>query len=166
MRLFYLIKAAVFAVLLCAPVVAQQTTAPEFQHVTITLTTDASSCGCIDPTNYSVSLDENGTVIYNGGPGSKVRGEKIHSISVGAVRDLVADIFRINFFSFQDRYQYKQLPNGNREGIDHSYAYTIAIDIDGKKKTVYIFYGAPDELIAFRRKIFDLTEIAQYVGRA
>ena len=85
---------------------------------------------------------------------------------MGAVRDLEADFLRINFFSLQDRYTSKKLPNGNSQTVDHANATTMSIDLDGKKKSVYIFYGAPDELIALQRKLYDFTQIAQYVGRA
>src|SRR2546430_9074879 len=34
----------------------------------------------------------------------------------------------------RDRYEIKKLPNGNSETIDHAYASTISIDIDGKRK--------------------------------
>ena len=66
----------------------------------------------------------------------------------------------------RDRYEIKKLPNGNSETIDHAYASTISIDIDGKKKSVYIFYGAPQELIDLQRKLYEVTQIAQYTGRA
>jgi hypothetical protein len=85
---------------------------------------------------------------------------------IGAVRDLVAGFFRVNFFSLQDRYTSKKLPDGNSQTVDHANATTISIDIDGKKKSVYIFYGAPDELIDLQRRLYEVTQIAQYVGRA
>ena len=165
--------AAVF-LLVSVPAMAQQSSPPDFSHVTITMTMDGTHCFCMNQPGsevsccpeYSVSVNENGTVIYNGLRGAKVRGEKVHSISVSAVRDLVADFFRIDFFTLQDRYEIKKLPNGNSETIDHAYASTISIDIDGKKKSVYIFYGAPDELIDLQRKLYDVTQIAQYIGRA
>jgi hypothetical protein len=115
---------------------------------------------------YSVSLDENGTVIYNGASCVKERGERIHSIPVSAVRDLVTQFMQIDFYSLQDRYTEKKLPNGMFQTIDHANATTISIDIDGKKKSVYIFYGAPDELIDLERKLYDSTKISQYTGRA
>ena len=34
----------------------------------------------------------------------------------------------------RDRYEIKKLPNGNSETIDHAYASTISLDIDGKRK--------------------------------
>jgi hypothetical protein len=175
MRLFSFPRNAfVLLLFLLTPVAAQQSSAPDYTHVTITMKAEGGPCGCV-PANqddlsccpaYSVAVDENGTVIYNGLGGVKTRGERVHSIPVGAVRDLVADFFRINFFSLQDRYRSKTLPDGNSQTVDHANATTISIDIDGKKKSVYIFYGAPDELIDLQRKLYDITQIAQYVGRA
>jgi hypothetical protein len=111
-------------------------------------------------------VDETGTVIYNGFKGVTVFGEQVRSISIGAVRDIVSDFLRIDFFSLENSYTSKKLPNGNSERIDHANATTISIDIDGKKKSVYIFYGAPQELIDLHRKLYEVAQIAQYTGRA
>jgi hypothetical protein len=175
MRLFSLLRIALVLLLfLLTPVAAQELSAPDYTHVTITMEAEGGPCGCVYFNEndlsccpaYSVAVDENGTVIYNGIGGVKARGERVHSIPIGAVRDIVADFFRINFFSLQDRYTSKKLPNGNSQTVDHANATTISIDIDGKKKSVYIFYGAPDELINLQRKLYEVTRIAQYVGRA
>jgi len=155
------------------PAAGQQSNPPDYAHVTITMKAEGGPCGTVCPFNdylsccpaYSVSLDENGTVIYNGISGVKTRGEKVHSISVSTVRDLVASFLRVNFYSLQDQYTEKKLPNGQTQTIDHSNATTISIDIDGKRKSVYIFYGAPDELIELQRKLYEVTQIAQYTGR-
>jgi Domain of unknown function (DUF6438) len=175
MRLFsFLSTALVLLLFLLTPVAAQQSSAPDYTHVTITMKAEGGPCGCVYANDndlsccpaYSVAVDENGTVVYNGIGGVKARGERVHSIPVGAVRDLVAGFFRVNFFSLQDRYTSKKLPNGNSETVDHSNATTISIDIDGKKKSIYIFYGAPQELMDLQRKLYEVTQIAQYVGRA
>ena len=147
------------------PVAAQQSSAPNYKHVTITMKAEGGPCDCVFPA-YSVSVDENGTVTYNGLKGVKVLGGKVHSISIPTVRDLVSDFLRIDFFSLQDSYRVKKFPNGTSATTDHTNATTISIDIDGKKKSVYIFYGAPQELIDLQRKLYEVTEIAQYVGRA
>jgi hypothetical protein len=174
MRLFSLLRTALVPLLfLLTPVVAQQSSALSYMHVTITMKAEGGPCGCV-PANendlsccpaYSVAVDENGTVIYKGLGSVKTRGERVHAIPVIAVRDLVADFFRINFFSFQDRYTSRKLPDGNSQTVDHANATTISIDLDGKKKSVYIFYGAPDELNDLQRKLYDVTRIAQYIGR-
>ena len=114
---------------------------------------------------YSVSFDQNGAVIYNGVLGVKERGERIHSIPTAAVRELVAEFLRIDFFSLEDRYTVKKLPNGTILGTDHANASTISIDLDGKKKSIYIFYGAPEELIKLQLKLYEVMQIEQYIGR-
>ena len=161
---FTLLKLALVSLVLFAiPVAGQKANAPEFVHVSITMKAEGGPCDCIFPA-YSVSVDENGTVTYNGLKGVKVLGGKVHSISIATVRDLVSDFLRIDFFSLQDSYRVKKFPNGTSATIDHTNATTISIDIDGKKKSVYIFYGAPDELIDLQRKLYDVTQIAQYIG--
>jgi hypothetical protein len=160
--------------ILTTPVMAQESRAPEFTHLQITMTGDGANCGCPSEPGeavsccpeYAVTVDENGTVIYNGAQGAKVYGEKIYSISVEAVRELVANLFQIGFFSLQDRYVKKDLGNGYSQTVDHAYATTIAIDIDGKKKSVYIFYGTPDALVDLQRKLYVTLQLAQYTGRA
>ena len=160
--------------ILATPLMAQESRVPEYTHLNVTMTGDGADCGC--PSfpgeevsccpNYSVTVDENGTVNYNGAEGAKVRGEKIYSISVAAVRELVVNFFQIGFFSLQDRYVKKDLGNGYWQTVDHAYATTIAIDIDGKKKSVYIFYGTPDALVDLQRKLYLSLQVAQYTGRA
>ena len=102
------------------PATAQQSNLPYYAHLNITMKAEGGPCFTVCPVNdslsccpaYSVSLDENGTVIYNGISGVKTRGEKVHSISVSTVRDLVAHFLRIDFYSLEDRYTEKKLPNG------------------------------------------------------
>ena len=146
-----------------------QSRSPQFNHVTTILKTEGGPTLCSVRyclPAYTVSLDENGTVKYIGIGGVKVEGEKTHSISTATVRDLVAEFIRIKFFSLENEYYYKRLPNGDLSSIDHTNATTISIDLDGKQKSIYIFYGAPDELMALTRKLFDALQIADYVGRA
>lgn len=160
--------------ILATPVVGQESGAPEYTRLKITMTGDSAHCGC--PSfpgeevsccpNYSVAVDENGTVNYNGAQGAKVRGEKIYSISVSALRELVTNFFQIDFFSLHDRYEKRDLGNGYFQTVSHAYATTISIDIDGKKKSVYIFHGAPESLIDFQRKLYTTLQLAQYTGRA
>ena len=160
--------------ILATPIMAQESSAPEYTHLNITMTGDGAHCGCVFfpgeevscCPNYSVAVDENGTVIYTGSGGAKVRGEKIYSIPVSAVRELVANFFQIDFFSLRDRYESKDLGNGYSQSVDHAYATTISIDIDGKKKSVYLFYGAPDSLVDLQRKLYMTLQVAQYTGRA
>jgi hypothetical protein len=125
---------------------------------------DENELGCCPA--YFASVDENGAVKYEGVARVKTRGEKTHSISPATVRDLVANFLSINFFSLENEYRIKKLPDGSAIGTDHSNGTTISIDLDGKRKSVYIFYGAPDELADLKRKLFAALQIAEYVGHA
>jgi hypothetical protein len=158
-----------------ATVVAQAPKTPDYTHVKITVTAEGTACGCVYLQDndyvsccpkYSATVDENGTVIYNGVSGVKTRGERVLSIPLSTVRDLVSDFYRIDFFSLEDRYTRKKLPNGNYQTVSHQNAMTVSIDVDGKSKSIYIFYGEPQELTDLLRKLIDATGIAQHVGRA
>jgi len=159
---------AAFICVAFVPVSAQAAAELDYSRVIITLTMDARHCLCLPKPSccpeYSASVNENGTVIYNGLRGTKVQGEKVHSVPVSVVRDLVSEFFRINFFSLQDRYESKKHPNGTTETISHASAATMTIDIDGKRKSIYIFYGAPDDLTALQNKLLEALQISQYVG--
>jgi Domain of unknown function (DUF6438) len=163
-----------FLIVLAVTVAGQTPDSHDFKHLTITMKAEGGPCGCVYYSvndlsccpAYSVSLDENGTVIYKGIGGVKTQSEVTYSISSMTVLELVAQFQRIDFYSLQDRYTSKKLPNGNLETVDHANATTISIDMDGKKKSIYIFYGAPQELIDLQRNLYDITQIAQYIGHA
>jgi hypothetical protein len=162
---FMNLKAAlVLLIFVATPVAGQQLKTRDFKHVSITMKAHGGPSDRVLPA-YSVSVDEKGTVTYSGIRGVKVRGERLHSIPVGVVKALVAEFFRIDFFSLQGWYTSKKLPNGLSETIDHANGTTISIDVDGKTKKVYIFYGAPPELIELQHKLYEATQIAQYVGQ-
>jgi hypothetical protein len=165
-------RAVFVAAFICVaflPVAAQPASELDYSRVIITLTMDARHCLCMPKPSccpeYSASINEKGTVIYNGLRGTKVQGEKVHSVPVSVVRELVSEFFRIDFFSLQDRYESKKHPNGTTETISHAPSSTITLDIDGKKKSVYSFYGAPEELTALQRKLLEALQVAQYAGK-
>jgi uncharacterized protein DUF6438 len=173
MRLYSVIHSSILAlVLLSIPVLTTaQSKPPLFNHVTITIKTEGGPTMCMAGVDYClpayvVSVNETGLVKYFGVGGVKIEGERTHSISPSRVRDLVADFMRINFFSLEDEYRFKRLPDGTSVGIDHTNAATISIDLDGKQKSIYLFYGYPDELIQLRRELFDALQIDQYVEGA
>jgi hypothetical protein len=154
------------------PVSGQQSKAPQFKHVTITMEMDGTSCLCLGGVDLSccpafvASVDESGIVKYRGiGGVLKIKGERTHSISPFRVRDLVAEFLRIKFLTLEDRYYYKKLPDGSMISIDHSVHTTISVDLDGRQKSILIVYGQPQELTDLRRKLFDALQIGQYVGR-
>ena len=175
MRLWVLMKtASVLFWLLGSVVAAQEPKLADYAHVKITLTSEGGPSGCVMfeggrsvdcIPKYSVTIDKNGTVIFNRINSVKPRDERVHSIPVSTVRDLVTEFQRINFFSLDDRYEMKRLANGHFQTIDHGHAWTVSINIDGKSKSIYIFFGEPDALAALVKKIVDASQISQYVPR-
>ena len=77
----------------------------------------------------------------------------------------MAEFLRIKFLTLEDRYYYKKLPDGSMVSIDHAVHTTISVDLDGRQKSILIVYGEPQELTDLRRKLFDVLQIGQYVGR-
>jgi len=146
-----------------------QSKAPQFNHVTITMKTEGGPNMCMAGVRYCLPtyfalVDEKGNVKYVGIGGVRIEGEKTHSVSSDTVRELVAEFIRIKFFSLDDEYRVKRLPDGTSVTIDHTNATTISIDLDGKQKSIYIFFGEPDELKQLQHKLFDALQISQYVG--
>ena len=123
-------------------------------EVKIEMKRDASKTGCFEcSAEYFVSIDGNGIVNYEGYSAVKLKGKHTFSISVEQVKDLIGYFKRINFFSLENSYTEKKLPNGQTQFIDHAIKTTTSLTLGGKTKTVFNFYGAPKELDEIQEKI-------------
>jgi hypothetical protein len=139
-------------------------------EITISMKRDGFPCGYL-PANkkdlsgcpaYSIVIANNGTVTYEGIRSVKARGKRTFTIPVEQVKQLIADFERVKFFELQDKYTEKRLPDGSVRTIDHSNGTTITLKIGNKTKSVYNFYGAPEELEALQKK---LDEISKHLQR-
>jgi len=138
-------------------------------EITISMKRDGFPCGYV-PVNekdlsgcpaYSISIAGNGAVTYEGISSVKTRGKRSFTISVEQVNQLLADFERINFFELKDKYTEKRLPNGAVNTIDHSNGTTITLKIGNKSKSVFNFYGAPEELDALQKKLDGISKHLQ-----
>ncbi len=145
---------------------ANEADSPE---ITISMKRDGFPCGYV-PRNkndltgcpaYSIVINGDGTVRYEGISSVKVRGKRTFTIPAEQVKQLLADFERIKFFELQDKYTVKQLPNGFFTTVSHSNGTTITLKIGNKSKSVYNFYGAPEELDALQKKLDDLSKNLQ-----
>lgn len=145
--------------------VPRQSDVSALDGVVITLKTQGGPCGCV-PVNendlgccpaYSVSIDGEGKVTYEGISSVKVRGKRTYSIPADEVRELVNEFDKVDFFSLQDSY--------DDHGIDHANATTISISIGGRTKSIYVFHGEPEKLDRLMSKVFAVSRAAKYVGR-
>ena len=137
--------------------------------ITISMKRDGFPCGYF-PRNkkdltgcpaYSIVIDGDGTVKYEGIRSVKVRGKRTFTIPSEQVKQILADFERIKFFELQDKYTVKQLPNGSFTTVDHSNGTTITLKIGNKSKSVYNFYGAPEELDTLQKKLDDISKDLQ-----
>jgi hypothetical protein len=138
-------------------------------EITISMKHDGFPCGIV-PVNkndlsgcpaYSIVIAGDGTVRYLGVLSVKVRDMQTFTIPVEQVKQLLSDFERIKFFELQDKYTEKRLPDGSVKTIDHSNGTTITLKLGNKSKSVYNFYGAPEELDALQRKLEDIVKDLQ-----
>jgi len=138
-------------------------------EITISMKRDGFPCGYVAANErdlrgcpaYSISIAGNGKVTYEGISSVKARGKRTFMISVEQVKQLLADFERIKFFELQDKYTEKQLPNGVTETVNHSNGTTITLKVGNKTKSVFNFYGAPEELDALQEKLDDISRDLQ-----
>ena len=88
----------------------QQSNAPAFSSIAITMKTEGGPCGCVSVNDedlsccpaYSVSISGDGTVTYEGVTSVKVKGKRIYEIPIESVKELVEIFHSIGFFSMED----------------------------------------------------------------
>jgi hypothetical protein len=147
-----------------------QTQVPQsvnLKDVIITMKQEPVNDGCLNCVPvYSVSISGDGIVTYEGNAAVTVTGKQVYSISVGQVKELVAEFYRIDFFSLSDEYITRDNGDGTHTRVDHAAPATVSITMNGKTKKVYNFFGAPDKLIELQKKIYEISGIARYTKRA
>ena len=126
-------------------------------EVKIEMKRDGSSTGCFGCTvEYVASIDGNGIVNFEGISSVRLKGKYTFSVPVEQVKELINDFRQINFFSLENSYTEKKLPNGISEIVSHAVKTTTTLTIGSKTKTVFNFYGAPKELDELQNKINEI----------
>jgi hypothetical protein len=130
------------------------TPAHDYDNAVITLYRSACFGRCPD---YSLKIEGNGKVTYQGNHFVKVEGLQTAEISKAQVKILVDEFFAIDYFGLQDVY------DTDITDIPHT---ETSIHVDGKQKTVYDRYGGPEKLHALEAKIDSITNSKQWVETA
>ena len=141
-----------FLILLCAlPVVAQVAQRCDDD---IVITMERSACFGSCPV-YSVKIYADGSVVYIGKEFVKEVGERRFKITPERVQQLVKEFEKIDYFSLKDRYdaEVTDLPTT-----------TTSICLDGKKKKVVNYFGAPQKLDELEDKIDSLAGLYRLLG--
>ena len=125
----------------------------------IVITIDRTSCFGDCPV-YSAEIYANGDVVYVGRRFVKEEGERRFKISQETIQKIIKEFERIDYFSLKDKY----VEDENRMSVTDLPTTTTSICLDGKKKSIVNYYGAPKKLFALEDKIDSLAGLYKYLG--
>lgn len=109
---------------------------------------------------YRLTINGDGSVVYEGRDFVKATGRQTTTISQDRVRQLVSEFEKADFFSLSDSYEQIMV-------TDNPSAIT-SITTDGKSKTVRHYHGdttAPEILTELENKIDETANSNQWTGR-
>ena len=120
--------------------------------------------GCINCASiYSVTINGDGKVFYEGINNTKFIGRKTYSIPVEQVKELVKEFYVVDFFALNSQYVSVYNDNGTTISRDHAAPLTVSFSLKGKNRQVYDFFGAPQKLKILEKKIFETSQAAQFL---
>lgn len=150
--------AIVFLVVVCAlPAVSHEAVRKCADDVVITI--ERSSCFGTCPI-YSAKIYGDGRVVYVGKEYVKETGERRFKIPQERIQELIREFQRIDYSSLKDKYDADE--NGN--SLTDLPTTITSICLDGKKKKVVNYYGAPRKLDELEDKIDSLAGLHKYLG--
>lgn len=104
---------------------------------------------------YTLTINGNGKVVYEGRRFVQVTGTQSVQIDAAAVKGLVDEFFKIDYFA---------LPDSFTSNIEDVPSTITSLTIDGKSKTVFENDGAPKALKDLEARIDSVTNSAQWVS--
>lgn len=107
--------------------------------------------------DYTLEILGDGTVNYDGHDFVQVKGKQTAKIAADAVKGLVDEFFKIDYFALQDSFV---------EPVTDMPTTITSIRIDGKFKQVYNYFGAPQQVRDLELKIDEVANSAQWVSKA
>ena len=144
----------------CAPNGDPTSAAPTkiaFSDLVITL--ERTACRGTCPI-YKLTIEGNGTVIYEGQDFVQVKGQQTASLSPEQIQELVSAFEQARFST---------LPDYIDQDTTDSPSVITSFTLNGKTKTVNHYYGdnsAPQELFDLESKIDEITNSKQWTGPA
>jgi hypothetical protein len=104
--------------------------------------------------SYTLKIEGTGKVSYEGRDFVQVKGAQTSQIEAKAVKALVDEFFAIDYFALQDTFT---------EEVTDLPSTISSITVDGKRKQVYNYYGAPEKLTKLENRIDEVAGSAQWV---
>lgn len=131
---------------------------------TVVITLERSACFGPCPI-YTLSIQGDGTVTYDGKRFVKVEGRRTYKIPKSDVKKLVEQFYKIGYFSLKDEYTQVENPDGTVTVVTDLPTHTTSIAIGGRKKRVVNYFGGPESLRELENKIDEISRSAKYVRR-
>lgn len=128
------------------------------------ITLERTSCYGTCPI-YKVTLKRDGTVIYDGTQFVKVTGHQSRKIPSEQFQRLGREIQRIGFFSFKDKYSFKENPDGSIEVITDQPTTITTVRAGKLRKRVENYYGGPTSLAELEKLIDKIAGSSAWIGR-
>jgi len=128
----------------------------------ITLERTWLHCGGQCPA-YTVSIDAQGNVRYDGKMYVRVVGTASDRIPASRVRALAASIDQIGFFTLRDRYTEFRNPDGTRSLVDHYQQTFVAVRRNGESKRIEASQGVPPGLTELVRQIDEAARTQRWI---
>ena len=150
--------AIAFLILLCALAAVAQDVAQKCDD-DVVITIERTSCFGSCPI-YSAKIHADGSVVYVGKEFVKEIGERRFKITPERVQELIKEFQRLDYASLKDKYDTDE--NGN--SVTDLPTTITSICLDGKKKKVVNYYGAPRKLDELEDKIDSLAGLYKYLG--
>jgi hypothetical protein len=113
---------------------------------------------------YSVQIDGDGHVVYDGRKFVRVTGHAEAQIAPDAVARLAAQFDRVGYFALKDTYDSIEMPDGRRGFVTDLPTTTTSIRIGSRVKRVVDYVGAPKALEELEREIDLVAGTMQWIS--
>jgi hypothetical protein len=110
---------------------------------------------------YVLTINSDGSVVFNGKEETKVKGKATGSISKEDLKTLIAQFDKVKFFQLDDRYEYGNCPNK----ISDTPSATTTMRVNGKTKTVRHYLGCVEDDSQHTSLPPGLMELEQMIDR-
>ena len=140
---------------------AQEGQVPPDTKIQLERTTCFGACPA-----YSVSIDAQGNVTFEGKNFVRVKGPQTDRIPISKVRGLLETAERIRFFDLRDQYRTIHNPDGSETVVSDLPTTFVSIRSGGRSKRIDDYFGAPKALRDLEREIDLAAGTKRWVGIA
>ena len=157
------IRVAIFALAVFAESNRQSTAAPQGIPDDFVIRLVRSTCFGACPA-YSVTIDANGHVTYEGKKFVRVQGRQTDRIPVARVASLLATIERIRFFELDNSYRIIHNPDGSTTSVTDLPTTLVEVTSAGRSKQVEDYLGAPESLKQLEKQIDETARTKRWIS--